>query len=43
MGVTPLAVPGPVRAVDSERPDDLSPGERYAQVERHYGEIARQS
>jgi carboxylate-amine ligase len=42
-GVTPLAVPGPVLAVDAKRPDDLSPGERYAQIERHYGEVARQS
>jgi carboxylate-amine ligase len=42
-GVAPLAVPGPVCAPVSAGWDDLSPGERYAEVERHYGEVARQS
>ncbi len=40
-GVVPLAVPGPVLAV----PHFLcpSPGERYARITRHYGDVARQS
>jgi carboxylate-amine ligase len=42
-GVAPLAVPGPVRAPASAGWDELSPGERYAEVEQHYGDVARQS
>ena len=42
-GVVPIAVPGPVLAVAHSSADDLSPGERYADIERHYGDVARQS
>jgi carboxylate-amine ligase len=42
-GVAPLAVPGPVRAPSSSEGFALSPGERYAQIDRHYGALARQS
>ena len=42
IGVAPLAVPGPVLAGASPG-GDLSPGERYLAIERHYGEVARQS
>ncbi|MET1059747.1 MAG: glutamate--cysteine ligase [Nocardioides sp.] len=42
-GVVPLAVPGPVLARAAERQDDFSPGERYAEIDRHYGDVARRS
>ncbi|SFC95346.1 carboxylate-amine ligase [Nocardioides terrae] len=42
MGVAPLAVPGPVLALPSTD-RHVSPGERYAAVERHYGETAHLS
>ena len=42
-GVGPLAVPGPVLAPVSPGWDDLSPGERYTEIDRHYGDVARQS
>jgi len=42
LGVAPLAVPGPVLPMPaSDRV--ISPGERYAAVENHYGETAHQS
>ncbi|GAA4714313.1 glutamate--cysteine ligase [Nocardioides conyzicola] len=41
-GVAPLAVPGPVLAGDGSGPD-LSPGDRYAAIEQHYGDVARRS
>ena len=43
LGVAPLAVPGPVMADEASRVHDYSPGERYAEIGRHYGDIARQS
>lgn len=43
VGVAPLAVPGPVTAPASSSWDDFSPGERYAEIDRHYGDVARQS
>ena len=36
-------MPGPVRAPSSSAGFALSPGERYAQIDRHYGALARQS
>ena len=40
---TPVAVPGPVLAMDVERSGGLSPGERYARIEHHFAQVARQS
>lgn len=42
IGVAPLAVPGPVLPA-APGGLELSPGDRYRAIERHYGEIARQS
>ena len=43
LGVAPVAAAAPV-LVDALTPtDELYPGERYAEVERHYGEVARRS
>jgi carboxylate-amine ligase len=39
----PLAVPGPVLAPVAAATVDFSPGERYARIERHYGNLAQQS
>ena len=41
-GVAPLAVPGPVLA-PSPAGWDVSPGVRYAEIDQHYGDVARQS
>src|SRR6478736_7534005 len=42
-GVTPLAAPGPVLTTHPPQTADLSPGERYAEIARHYGDVARRS
>jgi carboxylate-amine ligase len=42
-GVAPLAVPGPVLATAPLLSSDRSPGQRYAEIERHYGDVARRS
>ena len=42
IGVAPLAVPGPVLAPASLT-NEISPDERYAGIEHHYGDVARQS
>ena len=41
-GVAPLAVPGPVLA-PSFATWELTPGERYTEIDRHYGDVARHS
>jgi carboxylate-amine ligase len=41
-GVAPLAVPGPVLP-PSPASWDVTPGVRYAEIDRHYGDVARQS
>jgi glutamate---cysteine ligase / carboxylate-amine ligase len=41
-GVAPLAVPGPVLALASPA-QQISPGDRYLAITRHYGETAQQS
>ena len=41
--VAPLAVPGPVLAPAPSHRADFSPGERYAEIDQHYGDVARQS
>src|SRR4051812_1552239 len=38
-GVAPLAVPGPVLVPAGSLSDELSPGDRYAAIERHYGDV----
>ena len=38
----PMAVPGPVLAPAAGR-GDLSPGDRYTEIEHHYGAVARES
>lgn len=43
LGVTPVAVPGPVLAMDVEQSGGLSPDERYARLEHHFAQVARQS
>ena len=42
-GAAPVAVPGPVLAPTTDGPGDFSPGDRYAEIDRHYGAVARQS
>src|SRR6478735_4623733 len=42
-GVAPLAVPGPVLTPGGALSDELSPGDRYAAIEQHYGDVARRS
>ncbi len=42
-GVVPLAVPGPVVAGADSLIVEVSSGERYAAIERHYGDVARGS
>ena len=42
-GVVPLAVAGPVLGDADPQCDAVSPGERYAEIARHYGDVARES
>ena len=43
LGVAPMAVPGPILASPTSPFDAISPDARYADIERHYGDVARQS
>ncbi|KQW50952.1 hypothetical protein ASC77_25170 [Nocardioides sp. Root1257] len=42
-GVAPLAVAGPVLATAAGTSDEFSPGDRYAAIATHYGDVARRS